>query len=93
MDAARGLSYRSLRGDWLLNLKKGRFARSRWRCQPAIAMLTSIPSNYADMVFVPRMELVAEDADDQGEIAWEDAITVEAARTKVGIKVLQICRN
>ena len=34
----------------------------------------------ADMVFVPRMELLATDKTDQDEIAWDAAITPEEAR-------------
>ena len=36
-----------------------------------------------DMVFVPRMELLAANTDDYGEIAWDDAITAEEARKKL----------
>ena len=39
-----------------------------------------------DMVFVPRMELVAADTDDQGEIAWEHFITVEEACKRLKFK-------
>ncbi len=40
----------------------------------------------ADMVFVPRMELLATDADDQGEIAWDISITAEEARRALDLK-------
>ena len=40
----------------------------------------------ADMVFVPRMELLATDKTDQGEIAWDTAITMEEARRALELK-------
>ena len=40
----------------------------------------------ADMVFVPRMELLATDADDQGEIAWDLSVTEEEARRALELK-------
>ena len=40
----------------------------------------------ADMVFVPRMELLAADETDQDEIAWDAAITMEAARRALELK-------
>ncbi len=40
----------------------------------------------AHMVFVPRMEIRASDADDCGEIAWNSAITEEIARGALELK-------
>ncbi len=40
----------------------------------------------ADMVFVPRMELGASDRADRGEIAWDSAISEEAARKALELK-------
>ena len=40
----------------------------------------------ADMVFVPRMELLATDADDQGGIAWGISVTEEEARKTLELK-------
>ena len=37
--------------------------------------------NAADMVFVPRMELIGQNADDQGDIVWETGITEEEAKS------------
>lgn len=37
-------------------------------------------SNAADMVFVPRMELIGQNANDQSDIMWETAITEEEAK-------------
>ena len=42
----------------------------------------------ADMVYVPRMELLATDETDPNEIAWDAAITTEEALPDVGIEVL-----
>ena len=40
----------------------------------------------ADMVYVPRMELLATDETDQDEIAWDAAITTEEARRMLALK-------
>jgi len=40
----------------------------------------------ADMVFVPRMELVGANADDQCEIVWDTAITEAEARRALELK-------
>ena len=40
----------------------------------------------ADMVFVPRMELLATDETDQGEIVWDAAITSEATHRMLELK-------
>ncbi len=40
----------------------------------------------ADMVFVPRMQLLAIGADDHGEITWDDSITEEEARRAMELK-------
>ena len=40
----------------------------------------------ADMVFVPRMELLATDANDRGEVTWNSAITEEEARRALELK-------
>ena len=36
--------------------------------------------NAADMVFVPRMELIGQNADDQSDIVWETAMTEEETK-------------
>ena len=40
----------------------------------------------ADMVYVPRMELLATDETDQDEIAWDAAITTGETRRMLGLK-------
>jgi len=39
-----------------------------------------------DMVFVPRMELLTTDETDQGEIAWNAAITAKEAHRALELK-------
>ena len=46
----------------------------------------------ADMVFVPRMELLAIDETDQDEIAWDAAITMEAARRVLELKFYKFAK-
>ncbi len=85
MDAARFI-LSQFSGRLVLNLKTGA-VRAFSLALPARNSNVDFNSfEECDMLFVPRMELVAEDADDQGEIAWEDAITAEAARKKLELK-------
>ena len=66
-------------GKVLVNLKRGT-VRAFSLALPA--RNTNVDLNAfggADMVFVPRMELLATDETDQDEIAWETAITKEEA--------------
>ncbi|MCG9133310.1 hypothetical protein J5I95_16675 [Candidatus Poribacteria bacterium] len=46
----------------------------------------------ADMVFVPRMELLATDETDRDEIAWDTTITVEEARRSLALKFYQFAK-
>ena len=46
----------------------------------------------ADMVFVPRMELLATDVDDQGEITWDVSVTKEEARRALELKFYQFAQ-
>lgn len=46
----------------------------------------------ADMVFVPRMELLAADETDQDEIAWDTAITMEEARRALELKFYKFAK-
>ena len=46
----------------------------------------------ADMVFVPRMELLAADETDQDEIAWDTAVTLEEARRVLELKFYQFAK-
>ena len=46
----------------------------------------------ADMVFVPRMELLAADENDQDEIAWDTAGTLKEARRVLELKFYQFAK-
>ena len=73
-------------GKVLVNLKKGT-VRAFSLALPA--RNTNVDLNAfggADMVFVPRMELLAADETDKGEIAWDAAITTEAAHRALELK-------
>ena len=85
MDAARFL-LSQFAGRLLLNLKKGSVRAFSLALPSRNSNVDFNSFERPDMVFVPRMELVAEDADDQSEFAWEEAITVEEARKKLELR-------
>ena len=73
-------------GKILVNLKSGT-VRAFSLALPA--RNTNVDLNAyggADMVYVPRMELLATDETDQNKIAWGTAITVEEARHALELK-------
>lgn len=73
-------------GKVLINLKSGRV---RVFSLGLPVRNTNVDLNAyggADMVFVPRMELLAADETDQDEIAWDAAITTEEARRALELK-------
>ena len=73
-------------GQVLVNLKKGTI-RAFSLALPARNSNVDINAcGGADMVFVPRMELLAADETDQDEIAWNISITVEEARRSLELK-------
>ena len=73
-------------GQVLVNLKRGT-VRAFSLALPARNSNVDINAcGGADMVFVPRMELLATDETDQNEIVWDTAITVEAARRSLELK-------
>ena len=73
-------------GQVLVNLKKGTI-RAFSLALPARNSNVDINAcGGADMVFVPRMELLAADESDQNEIVWDTAITVEEARRALELK-------
>ena len=43
------------------------------------------------MVFVPRMELIGQNADDQSDIMWETAIPEEETKSDISGCLLQVC--
>ena len=66
-------------GRLVINLQKGTFRAFSLHLPTRNSNVDINAFNYADMVFVPRMELLATDVDDQGGIAWDNAITVVEA--------------
>ncbi len=66
------LSHQQFVGRLVVNLvaRAIRFARFRLRCRLRNSNV-DINAFSADMVFVPRMELLATDVDDRSEIAWD----------------------
>ena len=73
-------------GEVLVNLKKGT-VRAFSLALPARNSNVDINAcGGADMVFVPRMELLATDKTDRDEIAWETVITAEAAHRSLELK-------
>ena len=76
-------------GQVLVNLKKGTI-RAFSLALPARNSNVDINAcGGADMVFVPRMELLATDETDRDEIAWETVITAEEARRSLELKFYQ----
>ena len=73
-------------GKVLVNLKSGTVRAFSFALP---ARNTNVDLNAyggADMVFVPRMELLATDETDQDEITWDTAITMEEARHALELK-------
>ena len=67
-------------GHLVLNRNSGTI-REFWLYLPSRNTNVDINAfNAADMVFVPRMELVGQNPDDQSDIVWEMAITEEEAK-------------
>ena len=84
------LSHRNMSEEVVVNLKKGT-VRAFSLALPARNSNVDINAyGGADMVFVPRMELLATDETDRDEIAWETVITAEAARRSLELKFLPI---
>ena len=73
-------------GRLVVNLKERTVRAFSLALPPRNSNVDINASGGADMVFVPRMELLATNADDQGEIAWDTAITEEEARRALELK-------
>ncbi len=68
-------------GRLILNLKDGTI-REFWLYLPSRNTNVDINAfDAADMVFVPRMELIGQNTDDQSDIVWKTAITEQEARS------------
>ena len=73
-------------GQLLINLKIGVICDFSLALPPRNSNVDINDFGHADMVFVPRMELLATPTKVQDDIAWEDAITPEEARRRLELK-------
>ena len=73
-------------GRLVINLKTGIVCDFSLALPPRNSNVDINDFEYADMVFVPRMELLASPTTAPDDIKWEDAITPEAARKKLELK-------
>lgn len=73
-------------GRLVVNLKERTVRAFSLALPPRNSNVDINASGGADMVFVPRMELLATDVDDQGEIAWDISITEGEARRVLELK-------
>ena len=73
-------------GRLLVNLKTGVICDFSLALPPRNSNVDINDFGYADMVFVPRMRLHATSTESRDSIAWEDAITSEAARKRLELK-------
>ena len=70
-------------GHLLINLKRRSIRAFSLYLPPRNSNVDIGAFDEVDMVFVPRMELLASNTDDYNEIAWDYAITAEEARKKL----------
>ena len=73
-------------GRLLINLKTGVICDFSLALPPRNSNVDINDFGYADMVFVPRMELLATPTKASDDIKWEDVITAEAARSRLELK-------
>ena len=73
-------------GRLVVNLKERTVRAFSLALPPRNSNVDINASGGADMVFVPRMELLATNVDDQGEIAWDISITEDEARRALELK-------
>ncbi len=73
-------------GRLLINLKTGDICDFSLALPPRNSNVDINDFGYADMVFVPRMELLARPTTIPDDIKWKDAITPEAARKALELK-------
>ena len=74
-------------GRLLINLKTGVICDFSLALPPRNSNVDINDFGYADMVFVPRMELFATPTKTPDNIEWKDAITSEEARKKLALKL------
>ena len=73
-------------GRLLINLRKGTVRAFSLYLPPRNSNVVISAFGGVDMVFVPRMELLAVDETDRDKIAWEAAITTEEAHRALELK-------
>ena len=73
-------------GRLLINLKTGVICDFSLALPPRNSNVDINGFRYADMVFVPRMELLATPTKASDDIKWEDVIAVEEARRRLELK-------
>ena len=73
-------------GQLVINLKERTVRSFSLALPPRNSNVDINAFDCADMVFVPRMELLATDVDDRSEIAWDISITEEEARKALELK-------
>lgn len=73
-------------GRLRINLKTGVICDFSLALPPRNSNVDINDFGYADMVFVPRMELLAKPMKTPGDIEWESAITPEEARKRLELK-------
>ena len=73
-------------GRLLINLRKGTVRAFSLYLPPRNSNVIISAFSGIDMVFVPRMELLATDETDQDEIAWDAAITTGEAHRMLALK-------
>lgn len=73
-------------GRLLINLKTGVICDFSLALPPRNSNVDINDFEYADMVFVPRMELLATPTQTSDDIKWKDVITPEAARRRLELK-------
>ena len=73
-------------GRLLINLKTGVISDFSLALPPRNSNVDINDFGHADMVFVPRMELLASPTTAPDDIKWKDAITPEAARKRLELK-------
>ena len=73
-------------GRLLIDLKSGSICDFSLALPPRNSNVDINDFGYADMVFVPRMELLATLTKASDDIKWEDVITAEEARSRLELK-------
>ena len=74
-------------GQLLINLETGSICDFSLALPPRNSNVDINDFGYADMVFVPRMELYTTSTEARDAVAWENAITPEAARRSLELRL------